>query len=82
MDRGTLTGSRMVAFGKLEAELTKRCESCCKVEARRDHCKASATQLTKRIIATWEANFGKGNNASDDEVGGYLCWDWLMRLTN
>jgi hypothetical protein len=32
--------------------------------------------MIQAMQRAWEYNYGKGNNTSRDNVGGYLCWDW------
>jgi hypothetical protein len=40
-----------------------------------------AEQISKKLLDTWNRNYGKGNNTSRDNVGGYLCWDWSKAFT-
>jgi hypothetical protein len=65
------------AFGApLEARLKKLCESPCKPCCSVKKCKKKATKMAQSIKNTWSNAFGVGTNTTDDNVGGWLCWDW------
>lgn len=51
-------------------------DKCCTDEGKAKACREKAEQFAARLVATWEKSFGRGSNKSDDNVGGYLCWDW------
>lgn len=41
-----------------------------------DERQREADQIISAFREAWNQNYGKGNNGSGDNVGGYLCWDW------
>ena len=51
------------------------CDSCCP-DCPPAKCKREAKAIVDAIVAAWNDNFDKGSNDGDDNVGGYLCWDW------
>ncbi|MDB5293544.1 MAG: repeat-associated core domain protein [Phycisphaerales bacterium] len=63
-------------FQGFEARFDELCENCCDTEVKRRACFINSARLANRLVATWEKSYGKGRNTSNDEVGGYLCWDW------
>ena len=61
------------------AALYAACDKCCPSERckiDKDKCKKEADLIVKTILNVWEINFGNGKDDSEDNIGGYLCWDW------
>jgi hypothetical protein len=64
--------------------MCKSCIKCSEVDEKHEGdkscristCETDAQKIVNAIVASWNLNFGKGNNDSKDNVGGYLCWDW------
>jgi RHS repeat-associated protein len=54
--------------------LCEKCNDC--PECTEAQCKEEAEKISKALWKTWNANFGKGASTGDDQIGGYLCWDW------
>jgi hypothetical protein len=50
--------------------------ACDEISPKCPSCKAEAELMIQAMQKAWEFNYGKGNNVSRDNVGGYLCWDW------
>ena len=69
------------AFRYLEYEMKKLCNStCCKIDSDIASCLQQAKLIARSISETWNSvvndNSKQGTNGHQDNVLGYLCWDW------
>ncbi len=71
------SGSQMLENAR--EKLKSMCDKCCpskKCKLDKDECKKEADKIIDMLLKVWGHNYGKGDNKSNDNVGGYLCWDW------
>ena len=70
-------GKGVLGLSKVLSSLKKLCSNtnCTKCEDK-DKCDKEASAIAHALTQLWQNNFGKGDNRSDDNVGGYLCWQW------
>jgi RHS repeat-associated protein len=68
--------SGKVALNAAKEALHAACDACCECPSAKDECKKHADKIVESIIKVWDNNYGKGDDTSKDNIGGYLCWDW------
>jgi hypothetical protein len=63
---------------ELYQEMQDMCEKCEDAPDKKLECKGRAKRIYQSIVVTWQTNYGHGPELPilDDEVGGYMCWDW------
>jgi len=65
------------ALADAKNALRSKCtaEGCCLCKTDSEHCEEDADKIVKALTNVLK-NWGNGDNRSNDNVGGYLCWDW------
>src|SRR5580704_1580103 len=64
------------------AVMTALCDRCCDAgelsgDGTPARCKKEAQSIVDAIVDAWNENYGHGSDATKDNIGGYLCWDWV-----
>ena len=51
------------------------CDCCCD-DCTPAQCAKEAQAIVDAIVKAWNDNYGNGSNTGENNIGGYLCWDW------